>query len=183
MASDSRFDDFLNRQNNKARTHGNVDERKNAWLTKIDELYDDVERLLGSYLATGRFTLSRESVSLHEDLLGNYQAPALTLNFGYSNAEFRPVGTFLIGSPGRVDLKGGRGTVRFILVPADLDKPSVTVRSVSVNDSPARRTSVRDEAPNVDAFVWKISTNPPNIRYSGITEKSLTEAIMAVANG
>jgi hypothetical protein len=181
MAGNNDFENFLANQSQKAKSHGNVDERKQAWFAKIEELYSKTEQLLRKYTRSGNIQLTRGSVTIHEQLLGSYQVETLKLNLRFNNAEFKPVGTYLFGSPGRVDLTGRSGTVRFVLVPPDIFKPSLIAGNLTRNKGASR---AEIEKPlDIGPYVWKISTNPPAIRYSEITEKSLTDAIMAVANG
>lgn len=183
MATNKNFDEFLSRQSRKAQSFGNVDGRKAAWLAKIEELYDTVAEILQEYVGRQQLTLSREPMVIHEDLLGSYPVQSLKLSFGYANAEFRPKGTFLIGTPGRVDLAGGRGEVRFLLVGQDVTRPSVTIRAVKERESNAWDTPDPSVSTDLRDFVWKISSEPPRITYDEINEDTLTKAIMAVANG
>lgn len=183
MANNKNFDEFLSRQSKKAKSFGNVDERKIAWIAKIDDLYRDITKILKAYIDRNQFSISREPMVLHEELLGSYEVHALKLNFGYSNAAFRPKGTYLIGTPGRVDLTGGRGIVRFILVPANVTKPTIAIRESSAERAQAWRTRDTEDQIDLRTYVWKISSNPPRIKYNEINEDTLTEAIVAVTNG
>lgn len=168
----SDFDKFLADQRADKAKYGDLSERKAQWIGKIDALYGQVRTLLEPYQANGSMEFTRSLSEIHEEELGSYQAPSLTINLGASSVRFMPIGTMLLGSPGRVDLVGLRGSVRFILVLPDMDRP------MHMAAAEPKRGRL-DLAP----YIWKISTSPPGIRYSVIDAASLQSAIMEAANG
>jgi len=179
MPGNSDFEKFLSDQKVDKAKHGNLTERKTQWLEKIEALYTEVRRLLGPYSAIGGMELTTSLTELREEFLGTYQAPSLTIDLGGSSVRFVPVGTMLLGSPGRVDLVGLRGSVRFVLVLPGSDRPMFTV-TTTFGDSP--RETKRGPL-DLSPYEWKISTLPPGIRYSAIDARSLQSAIMEAANG
>ncbi len=168
----SNFDKFLADQKADKAKYGDLSERKAQWVAKIDALYGQVRTLLEPYQANGSMEFALSLSEIHEEELGSYQARSLTINLGVSSVRFMPVGTMLLGSPGRVDLVGLRGSVRFVLVLPEMDRPMHVAAAES-------KRSPLDLAP----YVWKISTSPPGIRYSDINTASLQSAIMEAANG
>lgn len=175
----SDFDQFLADQKADKAKYGDLSERKAQWVRKIDVLYNQVRLLLESYQANGSMDFALSLSELHEEELGSYQAHSLTINLGASSVRFMPVGTMLLGSPGRVDLVGLRGSVRFVLVLPEMDRP-MHIPAASLGAAPGEsRRAPLDLAP----YVWKISTSPPGIRYSDIDAANLQSAIMEAANG
>lgn len=159
--------------------HGNLSERKEQWLSKIDALYGQVANLLRDYLAHGQMELKRSTTEVREEDLGAYKAPTLTINLGASSVKFVPIGTMLLGSPGRVDLVGIRGSVRFVLVLPGNDRPLFGMTTTF--DGWVRES--RSKPLDLALYEWKISTQPPGVRYSPIDTRSLQSAIMEAAKG
>ena len=91
-----------------------------------------------------------------------------------------PVGTFLIGAKGRVDVVGPAGRTRFVLVDSKASGPTLKV-TVNIGGKPERPVVVSQ--PGKINWVWKIATNPPTIQYIELTQESLFQALMEVANG
>ena len=92
-----------------------------------------------------------------------------------------PVGTLLIGAKGRVDVVGPAGRARLVLVNSEASSPPTIKVRVSIGGKP--------EPPAVAAppkqikWGWKIATSPPTVRYIELTQDSLFQALMEVANG
>jgi len=179
MARHLDFDQFLREQNAGRAVSGNLSERRRQWLKKIELLYATVQELLAGYIETGAVQTSTSRVELREDVLGSYTAPSLNIDLGNSSVRFVPVGTILLGSPGRVDLMGLHGAVRFVLASPDADRPMLVGSTASEGARPDREAKPIDLA----AYVWKVSTSPPRIRYTALDAESLQSAIMDVARG
>jgi hypothetical protein len=152
-----------------------LETEKNLWLEKLDALYDLVERSLAPYLKPGSIRLNFRTIDLYEDQLGNYQVPSLDISVGRAIVKLNPIGTFLIGVRGRVDMNGPRGTARFVIAPSGSPTPTFPTAVPFLNRSPDAGLS--------EAWVWKISTPPPRITYIDLTEESFREALMGVVDG
>ncbi len=179
MPRNPEFDQFLAAQKADKIKHGNLSDRKAQWLEKIDALYALVDQLLAPYFANGSMERATSMTDVREELLGAYKAPTLTIDMGGSSIRFVPIGTILLGAPGRVDLVGMRGGVRFVLVLPEIDRPMFTGMSLSDGEPASKKQGALDLSP----YQWKISTHPPGIRYSPIDTGSLQSAIMEAANG
>lgn len=178
MATEDRFQHFLRNQSSKSKDVGNLSDRKDAWLKQVDCLYQRVLGLLAPHLSSGGITSEFVAISVSEELLGSYEMQSLVLNLGASKILFRPIGTYLIGSPGRVDMNGLRSSVRFVLTPPDAVAPvfTITTSAFPKREKPSPTLEIHD-------FVWKISSNPPRIKYTEITRDSLEKAIIEAAGG
>lgn len=178
MNIDDKFDNFLRDQKAKADKIGNISDTKIAWLKQIDNLYEQVLKLLSTHVKSGKIRHELISISIYEELLGTYEVPSLVLNLGASKVQFKPIGTYLLGSPGRVDMVGLRASVRIVLTTPDAREPTIRIRMMS-----DRQPDDLGEKLDIADYVWKISTNPPRIKYSAITRESLENAIIETVNG
>jgi hypothetical protein len=142
------------------------EQEKKEWLTKIDEFYALIQEFIGAYLKQGKITQEWKIIQLQEDYFGEYDVKQLMLKIGKKRLIFKPIGRFLIGfNRGRIDLLSDIGTVRFVLLPKDLESPQVT----DFNNSNAK-------------WCWKIATSPPKVSYLELTEQSFFESLMEVVN-
>lgn len=78
MSWNQDFDKFLADQKTAKQKHGNLSERKEQWLSKIDALYGQVANLLRDYLAHGRMELKRSTTEVREEHLGARRPLSLT---------------------------------------------------------------------------------------------------------
>src|SRR3546814_2714718 len=115
---------------------------KEWWLDKLAELYELVNKSLGDYVKSGDVSISRSPVTLHEEQLGSYQVDQLEILLGRQIVRLKPIGTFLIGARGRVDMVGPRGSVRFVIVPPASQKPSIEI-TVSIGEDATDRKNTR----------------------------------------
>jgi hypothetical protein len=142
------------------------EQEKKEWLTKIDEFYALIQEFIGDYLKQGKIIQEWKIIQLQEDYFGEYDIKQLMLKIGKKRLIFKPIGRFLIGfNRGRIDLSSDIGTVRFVLLPEELESPQVT----DFNNSNAK-------------WCWKIATSPPKVSYLELTEQSFFEALMEVVN-
>jgi hypothetical protein len=178
VATEDSFQQFLRSQKTKAEKLGNLSDRKDAWLKQIDKLYEQVLGLLSEHIKSGNIKQQLHALPLYEELLGTYEVPSLVLELGTSKVQFKPIGTYLLGSPGRVDMVGLRSSVRIVLTTRDALEPVLRVRMMS--DSPPEGLSPKAD---IADYVWKFSTNPPRIKYCAITRESLEKAIIEAVNG
>lgn len=180
-----KFDEFIKSQTKKAAagdTEQITPEReKELWLNKLIELYTLVDKSLNTYVKSGDVTIARVPVVLNEDQLGSYKADQLEITIGRQLVRLKPVGTFLIGARGRVDMVGPRGSVRFLVVPPASNKPTFKV-IVSIAGE-ERKTPGEPEHIPFEEWVWKIATLPPQITYLNLTSESFREALVKVVNG
>ena len=142
------------------------EQEKKEWLAKIDEFYALIQEFIGDYLKQGKIIQEWKIIQLQEDYFGEYDVKQLILKIGKKRLIFKPIGRFLIGfNRGRIDLSSDIGTVRFVLLPEELESPQIT----DFNHSNAK-------------WCWKIATSPPKVSYLELTEQSFFEALMEVVN-
>lgn len=86
----------------------NWEERKKDWVSRIDSLYDMIESWLAPLVGKDYITITREQISIYEELLGSYDAPIMSIKF-FSGEIIKlvPKGLHVVGGNGRVDMKIG----------------------------------------------------------------------------
>ncbi len=174
------FDDFVN-QRSKASEKSEIDwtAKLEAWKRDLSIFHEKVESFLKSYIESGKLTLTKRSIDLREEYIGSYEVDALDIILGDTKITLTPIGTNLIGAKGRVDMKGPRGTVKFVLVPKDSSGPKISIQvRIQGEDAPTK-----EEIKPITDWEWKISTPPPRINYIELEEESFQTALMEVANG
>jgi hypothetical protein len=177
------FDEFVKRQQEAASGIASVDwdgERK-EWLDYLDKLYKKIESLLHKYVSAGQIQLGYGQIDLNEENLGSYAAKQMVLRIGPKSVVLEPIGTFLIGSKGRVDITGPAGKAQLLLVDSKASGPAslIHVRIGVGGKLPAPPT----EPSRKIKWEWKIVTRPPERRFIEVTQQTLFQLIMEVANG
>lgn len=86
------------------------------WLSYLDQLYATIRSYLETYIRAKQIEVEASTIRLFEEPLGFYESPSLLLRVGKIEIQFEPVGTFLIGTKGRVQVTGPAGSAALILV-------------------------------------------------------------------
>ena len=162
-----KFEEFLEQETEQDDSSViDYEQEQKEWLARIDEFYELIQGFIGDYLKQGKITQEWKNIQLQEDHFGEYEVQQLILKIGKKRLIFKPIGRFLIGfNRGRIDLSSDIGTVRFVLLPEELESPQIT----DFNHSNAK-------------WCWKIATSPPKVSYLELTEQSFFEALMEVVN-
>jgi len=82
----------------------NTKSRQAEYISRLNALYSDVEK----WIEGTDVKASRGQTELREEIPGSYEAPTLALQDGQGDkvADLLPVGAWIIGAEGRVDLVG-----------------------------------------------------------------------------
>jgi hypothetical protein len=157
----------------------NWEEERKDWLGHLNELYDQTESFLAEYIETGEIKLNYRDIELNEENIGTYSTRQMILKIGRQEITMTPVGTLFLYTKGRVDVAGPAGRTRLVLVDSEASGPprKVTV-STGKPGPPAAEVT-----PKKIKWKWKIATSPPTIQYIELTQESLFQALMEVANG
>lgn len=179
------FDAFLKKEEEKKKPQINWDARKEEWIGFIDKLYADIELWLNDYIITHQIKLEFNEFDIYEEAIGRYTVRELKIYIGSHTAKLTPIGTVLIGTRGRVDLTGKFGTIKFILADKDSTKPNISVNLVLESEEEENRYQEerKELAQKKVELVWKISSNPPSIRYTDLNEDTLYDSLIKVING
>jgi len=177
------FDEFVNRQQAKTTETFpvNWETQRDEWLMHLDSLYSKIESLLAKYVSSGQIQFGYQNIELNEEYIGSYIAKRMTLRIGRQEVTFVPVGTLLIGSKGRVDVIGPAGRAEMLLVDSTASGPRSLIH---VTVEIGGKLPVPPSEPEREIeWEWRIVTRPPERRFIEITQQSLFQLIMEVANG
>ncbi|PWE13036.1 hypothetical protein [Alcaligenes faecalis] len=181
----NKFDTFIKSQSHntstESSTHLTIEQEKELWINKLAELYSLVNKSLEDYVNSGDVRITRSPVTLHEEQIGSYRVDQLEILIGRQVVRLKPIGTFLIGARGRVDMVGPRGSVRFVIVPPASQKPTIEITISTVGEVTKPKPEPKHVPP--EEWVWKISTLPPRIMYVDLNSESFQDALIGVVNG
>jgi hypothetical protein len=179
--SNQDFDQFVKRQQRLAEKEKAIDWKKvrEEWLQNLRSLYGKVHSHLDEYIQDGAIRIDTQPMTLTEVDIGTYEVEKKIIHIGSQVITLTPAGTMLIGSKGRVDVKGPAGSARFVMVDKDATGAGhVVIRIADPKASPSNRSPKKA----ID-WTWKIATQPPAIRYIDLNEESLRRLLLEVSNG
>lgn len=148
-----------------------IEQDKQRWLFHLDGLEKFVDDSLSAYAGTG-IKRSTIMVTVTEEQTGSYQAPQIEITVGPAVVKLKPIGTFLIGAWGRVDMEGPRGVCRLLLVRRDA-KNSLSAFSREPVPAPLAALDL----------VWKIMPTPPGMDYIQLTREIFLDMLIKVVRG
>ena len=176
------FDEFVKNQQTNAHSEVNWNAIRDEWLSRLDDLYIQVRHFLKEYIDAGDIEFETSPISLLEEDLGSYTAQQLKLKIGRKHVIFRPIGTLLIGSRGRVDVIGaGITEARLVLINKKFTRASDMIR-ISINLDGKLPDPPKEEPDDIEV-AWKIVTRGPERQFTELTQETLFKMIMEVANG
>jgi len=89
--------------------------RKNTWLKSINDLYENIDKWLKSHQENGLLEIKLGiKVHISEEYIGSYDAPVMEIIIGKDKIKLEPKGTLILGSYGRIDMKGPKGEIMII---------------------------------------------------------------------
>ena len=178
------FDEFVQDEQSKLKVQGEFDAQrdKKEWLQSLNELYVLVEEYLSDYVTAGHIFITRRTISLNEEQLGIYDAPELLITIGTKAIRFEPIGRFIFGAWGRVDVAGpfGRGTL--LLIASHIQRSSEMLR-ISFREKGALATPGISQPGRPQDPVWRIVTRPPELKIIKLDKDTLFTLILELANG
>lgn len=172
---------FLTKENEKIKkTEKEIDwnEQKKEWLAFIDVFYESIQGWLKPLIDDGVVSIYFKDKNLNEDFIGDYIVREMVIKSAGKEVVFRPIGTLLIGSKGRIDMEGGAGKVQFLLADKKSEGMKITVK-VSVDGSDIK--SNKDESRREVEWTWKIIRRGLNkIQYIDFNEDNFSSALLEV---
>jgi len=182
--SKKEFDTFLEKEEAQKKSPIDWNAEKDWWLNKIETLYTDVQNWLKEYTDSNKVNIEINDINIFEEPLGVYSAKQMKIKINDKIATLTPIGTILIGTKGRVDLNGDEGTIRFILADRKSSGPKVEIK-IYLSDEEKMQYEEEEKKkikPIID-WVWKITTNPPKIKYTELNQDTFLKALIEVYNG
>lgn len=89
---------------------------RKEWLENLKQFYDTIKSWLKEELNEGLLEIEDFTVTLNEEYLGRYIAPALIIKALDQIISLKPVGRLIIGARGRVDMESYRGKEIFLFL-------------------------------------------------------------------
>lgn len=174
------FNDFIKKKAEIPEKKGlSLDDELRIWREKLEELYKLMRETLSESIEAGSVVVSMHDMRLHEEQLGSYKVPAAKITIGRNVVTLTPIGTFLIGARGRLDMKGPFGLVRFVIVPPD----STGIRVHVYVDGEGAGLGKTEAVAPPETWVWKIATPPPRVSYKELSSETFQSALMEVLGG
>jgi hypothetical protein len=118
----SKITDFVARKDQEAKRLGVPDHRKNRveqWLGALNQLFRQIEIWLAESVVSGAASISRLKTFVHEEAYGSYETDKLLISIAGSTISVEPMGAFVLGANGRVDLRGSNGQQVVLILLAD----------------------------------------------------------------
>jgi hypothetical protein len=181
--SKKEFEEFLNKNSLEEKPVKPIDWEgiKEEWLKQLNILYSNVSDWLNEYINRGQISINYRDIQMNESAMGYYTAKIMEIHFGGKVVRLIPVARLIIGGNGRVDLEGSNSKViRFILT----DEKSTGIKiEVRFGSDKSLEKEDRKEEKQPAKLVWKIATQPPQIKYMKLDEDSFFTCLMQVTNG
>jgi hypothetical protein len=180
------FDEFVRREQQAAKVTGEkpVDwqAEKAAWLQHLEELFTQVNGYLKPYVDAGQVAIDYQTIDLNEDYIGRYSAKEMIITVGSKTIKLEPIGTFIVGSKGRVEVAGPLARAQLLLLDSRVRSMSQLIHvSVSVNGGLPSPPS--HEPPSDIKWVWKIVTRPPRREIIEFNKDSFLNVLVEISNG
>lgn len=177
------FDNFIRRQQAKTQDAGKLDveQQLKEWRVYLAALYDAVETFMAGYVSRGQASIRYSKIEINEEFSGPYHVDQMALNIGPSVIAFKPVGTMLIGSKGRVDVQGPHGSARLVLLNSKVSKAQQLIR-ISVAPTGESESAPPANATEAIEWSWKLATPAPNVRFIDLNEQVFFDMVISVAD-
>ena len=144
-------------------------ERVYRFQTLVSGFFDTMEtEWFSDCVEKGLMTIERERISICEDALGQYNTEKCRLKMGEEEIEFKPIGTILRGTDGRIDMLYKRNEVMFVHVGEKFNRAS-DVMAV-----------LKKLMPNKDLGqkVWKYTPKDARAHYMTANSQTVKSLIM-----
>ncbi|MDR1963694.1 MAG: hypothetical protein LBQ50_07940 [Planctomycetaceae bacterium] len=172
--SKTAFKDFINTGLKKKKKSA---QRKEKYLAKVDELYKQIRSYLNEFSDTVQ--LFEDTIKVNEEYIGEYDAPTLKIDIFGKQASLNPVGTYILGALGRVDLESDFETRRIILV----DRDTKRLQILSAKSKKRTENATKKPVKHKRHYVWKLVTEPPDVYYIELDEENFLDALLEVLGG
>jgi hypothetical protein len=106
MANVDSFEAFLMEKKKDVQEMFDAGERLESWLHSLERFYDRVDKWLGPFYEKKLIIAARKKTEVFEEFIGTYECVKMELYIGASFITFKPVGTLIAGSYGRIDIIG-----------------------------------------------------------------------------
>ncbi len=178
------FDIFVRQEQAKTKLSAedqfDPEQEREEWLSYIDDLYRMVVVFLNDYIAAGQVSVTYRDATINEEYVGDYVVRQMLIVIGTKVIRLEPIGTFLIGSKGRVDVVGPVLRAQLMLVDSQVKNALEMVRvSTTINGEPGSLSSTKSRKPN---WMWRLITRPPDRRIIELTQEAFFALLVEIGN-
>jgi hypothetical protein len=92
-----------------------IEREKHDWLAELQKLYEQIQQWVEPLKKKKLADLEYDEIEMACDLLGRYKAKRLTIQGSDWTLVMTPIGRFIVGSNGRVDVQCGSKTRMLVL--------------------------------------------------------------------
>jgi hypothetical protein len=107
MAAEA-FEEFLKKKKEQDRTV-DWEDRKNKWTKSVTDFYNNVHKWLYPFTEKALLKIKVKEIMVSEEYIGTYKLNQLDIFLGNDIISLIPRGTLILGSYGRIDMKGPKG--------------------------------------------------------------------------
>jgi hypothetical protein len=107
MTTDT-FEDFLKKKNGEDKKI-DWEARKMMWIKSVDDFYDEVYNWLYPFKQQSLLQIHKRGMIISEEYLGTYTVNQMDILLGNDIVSLIPRGTLILGSYGRIDMRGPKG--------------------------------------------------------------------------
>lgn len=155
---------------------------------RVEDFYRRVEQdWLKSLIASGKIHCTREGIAVTEESLGTYPMDEMVIKFFRFTIRLTPIGTILIGSPGRIDMTFEGKSRMLVLVDRRITcaAEQIVIRERFVGGQQAddeEEQNLVEEKPKPE-YVWKYIADPREYTYAVLDKESFQNLIVELVNG
>ena len=115
------FSQFLqSKQQEEKIAQSTRQERLKNWTKSIDDFYAVIKKWLSPFHQQSLLSIEEKEISKTEEYIGQYVTKRLDIRIGNDVISLTPIGTYILGSYGRIDMRGPKAEM--IIVERDWNK-------------------------------------------------------------
>ncbi|MFD1256157.1 hypothetical protein ACFQ3S_05070 [Mucilaginibacter terrae] len=107
------FEDFLKAKNQNEKPVDWI-ARKSQWINSVNNLYRNIGIWFLPFISQSLLRTSYREISIYEEYIGRYSINQFDIVIGNDIVSLVPVGTLLLGSYGRIDIRGPKGSLMIV---------------------------------------------------------------------
>lgn len=189
MGSMGKLEDFIdNIEKKEGNTGFDAEGVIRLFRQRVEDFYCRVEQdWLKSLIDSGKIHCTREGIAVTEESLGTYPMDEMVIKFFRFTIRLTPIGTILIGSPGRIDMTFEGKSRMLVLVDRRITcaAEQIVIRERFVDGQQAddeEEQAEVEEKPKPE-YVWKYIDDPREYTYAVLDKESFQNLIVELVNG
>jgi|SRR6185437_1742590 hypothetical protein len=107
MATEA-FEDFLKKKKEEDKKV-DWEGRRNKWIKTVNDFYNNIHKWLYPFVSQSLLQIKIKEILVSEEYIGSYKLNRLDISIGNDVISLIPRGTLILGSYGRIDMKGPKG--------------------------------------------------------------------------